>query len=156
MTAHANQSRLQSLQCWLLLAAIAVAGAARAEQKLEFDGFELHYVVIPTAFLSADVAERYQVVRGEGRALVNLSLLKDGKGVQATSLEGSVKNLLSQTQPLDFQEVTEGDAVYYLAQLRHSDRDTLTFNVEISAEGLATRTLSFRQKLYRDGTAPTE
>lgn len=132
---------------------LLLAAPASAEQKLEFDGYELHYVVIPTRFLTAEVANRYGVVRGKGRALVNLSLLKDGKGIVADSLSGQVKNLMSQQQTLDFEQVTEGDAVYYIAQLRHSDRDTLLFEIALRAPDTAERTLSFRQKLYTDGTA---
>ena len=135
-----------------LCAALLVPGLAGAEQKLEFDGYELHYVVIPTEFLTAEIAGRYGVVRGKGRALVNLSLLKDSKGVAADALSGRVTNLLSQEQVLQFDQVIEGDAIYYIAQLRHSDRDTLRFEVELSAPGSSPRTLSFRQKLYTDGT----
>lgn len=145
-----NPSQIGRLM--VLVAALLLSGLAAAEQKLEFDGYELHYVVIPTRFLTAEVASRYQVVRGKGRALVNLSLLKDGKGVAAEVLTGSVKNLMSQQQALQFEKITEGDAIYYIAQLKHSDRDTLTFEVQLTAPGVAPRTLSFRQKLYRDGT----
>ncbi|MFK7912400.1 MAG: DUF4426 domain-containing protein [Pseudomonadales bacterium] len=144
---------LHQTMCLLTLcSALLMASQASAEQKLEFDGYELHYVVIPTRFLTAEVANRYGVTRGKGRALVNLSLLKDGSGVVADSLSGRVKNLMSQQQTLDFEEVIEGDAIYYIAQLQHSDRDTLLFEVELSAPGTGPRTLSFRQKLYTDGT----
>ena len=124
-----------------------------AEQKLEFDGYELDYVVIPASFLSAEVAKRYGLVRGKGRALVNLSLLKDGVAVRAQVVSGTVKNLLSQQQTLEFDTVVEGDAIYYLAQLRHSDRDTLTFNLSITPPGQPARALTFQQKLYADGIA---
>jgi hypothetical protein len=136
----------------LLALSLLAALPARAEQMLAFDGFELHYAVIPTNFLTADVARRYGLVRGEGRAIVSLSLLRDGQGLLADTLTGEVKNLLSQVQPLDFQTVTEGDAVYYLAPLRHSDRDTLRFTVQLAPPGGEPRTLRFQQKLYTDGT----
>ncbi|MGI9325301.1 MAG: DUF4426 domain-containing protein [Pseudomonadales bacterium] len=143
---------MQPFRTLCFCAAMLMAAAATAEQKLSFDGYELHYIVIPTSFLSADVAKRYNLVRGEGRALVNLSLLKDGVGVSAEALSGSVKNLLSQRQTLTFEKVVEGEAIYYLAQLRHSDEDTLTFELQVTAPGQSPRDLSFQQKLYAAGT----
>ncbi len=124
---------------------------AQAEQKLSFDGYELHYSVIPTQFLDAGIAKQYNIVRGKGRALVNLSLLKDGTGIVAEAISGSVKNLLSQKQELVFAKITEGQAVYYLAELRHADEDTLNFELQVTAPGLTERTLKFQQKLYTDG-----
>ncbi len=102
--------------------------------------------------MTAPIARRYGLTRGAGRAVVSLSLLRGGKGLVAQSLTGEVKNLLSQVQKLEFQEVTEGDAVYYLAPLRHSDRDTLRFTVTLTPPGAQPQTLRFQQKLYTDGT----
>ncbi len=147
---------IQPLRTLCFCTAMLLLATANAEQKLSFDGYELHYSVIPTSFLSADIAKRYNLVRGEGRALVNLSLLKDGVGVSAEALSGSVKNLLSQRQTLSFEKVTEGEAIYYLAQLRHSDEDTLTFELQITAPGQPARSLSFQQKLYAAGTSVSE
>ena len=131
-----------------LLLGLTFAGLAAAEQKLDFDGYELHYVVIPTTFLSAETASEYGIVRAEDRALVNLSVLKDGQGMTVEKLSGTVKNLLSQQQQLRFTEVIEGDAVYYLAELKHSDRDTLTFAVELTPAGGKAAALTFQQKMY--------
>lgn len=151
-----KHNSIRSFRTLCFFAAMFWGVAANAEQKLSFDGYELHYIVIPTSFLSADIAKRYNLVRGKGRALVNLSLLKDGVGVSAEALSGSVKNLLSQRQALTFEKVTEGEAIYYLAQLRHSDEDTLTFELQITAPDQRARSLSFQQKLYAAGTSVGE
>lgn len=127
-----------------------VALPATAEQKLDFNGYELHYVVIPTTFLDAETAARYSITRARDRALVNLSLLRDGEGLTVDGLTGTVKNLLSQTQTLRFTEVIEGKAVYYLAELKHSDRDILTFDVVITPPGAEATELTFQQKMYAD------
>lgn len=127
---------------------LVLSGAAVAEQKLDFDGYELHYVVIPTTFLDAKTAKKYELIRARDRALVNLSLLKDGEGLVVPKLTGTVKNLLSQIQTLRFTEVIEGDAVYYLADLKHSDEDILTFTVVVTPPGAEPTELTFQQKMY--------
>ena len=149
-----HSHRLQSAaraSSWHLLGLLLLLLLSRpvlAEQKLDFDGYELHYVVIPTTFLSAETAAEYDIVRSEDRALVNLSLLRDGQGLTVDAMTGTVKNLLSQQQTLRFTEVTEGDAVYYLAELKHSDRDTLTFTVQVTPPGARPTELTFQQKMY--------
>ncbi|MEM6708559.1 MAG: DUF4426 domain-containing protein [Pseudomonadota bacterium] len=137
-----------SLQLLISSLWLALTGAAQAEQKLDFDGYELHYVVVPTTFLGAEVAKKYDVVRSDDRALVTLSLLRDGTGLVMEELTGEVKNLLSQQQTLRFTEVVEGDSVYYLAELKHSDRDILTFTVDVTPPDGRERQLSFQQKMY--------
>lgn len=132
-------------------AAIAVlafaAGVVSAEQKQVFDGYEVHYSVFNPSFLRAEVAERYEVVRGRDKALVNVSVL-DGDRSMAVRVTGTVKNLLGQLQTLDFREVREGEAVYYLAMLTYQDRDTLRFEITADLPGHGPAVVRFQQTLY--------
>ena len=132
-------------------AAIAVlalaAGVLAAEQKQAFGGYEVHYSVFNPSFLRAEVAERYDVVRGRDKAVVNVSIL-DGERSVAVAVTGTVKNLLGQLQPLDFREVKEGEAVYYLAMLTYQDRDTLRFEITADLPGHGAAVVRFQQSLY--------
>ena len=132
-------------------AAIAVlvlaAGVLSAEQKQAFGDYEVHYSVFNPSFLRAEVAERYAVVRGRDKAVVNVSIL-DGDRTVALPVTGTVKNLLGQLQPLDFREVKEGEAVYYLATLTYQDRDTLRFEVTADLPGYGPAVVRFQQTLY--------
>ena len=126
---------------------VLAAGVFFAEQKQSFDGYEVHYSVFNPSFLRADVAERYGVVRGRDKALINVSVT-DGERSVSVPMRGSVKNLLGQSQALDFREVQDGEAVYYLAMLTYQDRDTLRFEITTDLPGHGPAVVKFQQTLY--------
>ena len=128
---------------------LCIGTGAWAEQKERFGDVEVHYVVIPTTFLTPAVAERYNVVRARDRALVNLSIIDvaDGKA-RSASVTGTATNLLSQAQALNFVESREGDAIYYLAQLTHDNQDLLRFEIHIHPNQRREQVLKFQQKLH--------
>jgi len=123
---------------------------AEAEQKQQLGPYEAHFVVVNTTFFSEEIASRYNVVRGRDRALVNLSFLDESGTPVPVRLTGTVTNLLSQVQPLEFREVREGPAIYYLAEIRHTDRETLRFKVQVVAEDGQERELAFQQQMFWD------
>lgn len=142
--------RLPTIVCLIGIALLSPDQAA-AEQKQQLGPFEAHYVVVNTMFFNEEVAAQYGVVRGRDRALVNVSFL-DGSGTPvAVTLEGTVKNLLSQVAPLDFREVREGPAIYYLAEIRITDRETLRFRIQVQTPDGETRELAFQQQMFWDG-----
>ena len=158
-------------------AALLAPGIGVAEQMQRFGDFEAHYVVFPSTFVQSEIAHQYGLRRGPGLAIVNVSVLDaSGTGV-ACAIAGHSKNLLDQVSPLTFKEVREGDAVYYLAEVRHADQEVLRFSLTITplhetkagdpaADGLLLRdqrraareqaegsdaepfTLNFQQRLY--------
>ena len=129
---------------------VLVAGVAAAEQQARLGPYDVHYVVVRSTFFSAAIAEQYGIVRGRDRALMNISILEDDVPVAAT-VTGTVIDLLERRVSLDFREVREGSAVYYLAEIRHTDRETLRFRVSITGPDEVPRTLSFQQMMYWDG-----
>ncbi len=136
----------------LLCLAMLLSGAtARAEQLQRLGDWDVHYVVIRTSFLKPEIAARHGIVRGPDRALLNISVIgTDGKPVAAT-VSGRMRNLLEQDSPLDFQEVREGEAVYYLAPVKHTDREILRFYVDIRPPDGTVQHLEFQQQMYQDG-----
>jgi len=125
--------------------------SAQAEQFRRLGAWDVHYVVIRTSFLKPEIAARNNIVRGRDRALLNLSVLgRDGQPV-AAEVTGTVRNLLEQVQPLEFQTVREGTAIYYLAEVRHTDRETLRFAIDIVPPDGIPQQLRFQQQLYEDG-----
>jgi len=63
-------------------------------------------------------------------------------------LNGTVKNLPGQILRLNFEEVIEGDAVYYLAQTRFSDQELMRFKINFVGPDGVENKLDFDQKLY--------
>lgn len=134
---------LFSLCCALL------ALTAQAEQMQQFGPWQFHYIVLPTTFLQASTAERYDIARGDDRALINVSLIHTEHGPTPATVAGTYTNLLSQSRDLTFREVREGDAVYYLAEIKHTDRDILRFALQAVPSGESQALdLSFQQRMY--------
>lgn len=89
--------------------------------------------------IPAEVASVHNIVRGPNRMVVNVTILKDAHPVRA-EVEGTATNLLSQPIELVFAEVTERDAIYYLATVITGEKDQLTFDIAVSTDaGLLTR-----------------
>lgn len=130
--------------CLLLL----LSTSAAAEQFKEFDGVEVHYVVVNTLFLKPDIAAKYGVVRADDRAIVNLSVLGENGAAILGEVTGSTINLLSQTAPLQFSVIREGDSIYYIAPLRYTDQDVLRFRVTVEVPDRAPMNLEFQQQMY--------
>ena len=131
----------------LILSSLLVT-PAQAEQKIVFSDYEVHYILLPTTFLKADIADKYNLRRSKDRALVNVSVLDlQGSPVQA-EVRGSSENLLGQRQNLTFDEVIEGEAIYYLALLRYADEEfqRVTLNIVLPNGELAE--IKFQQKMY--------
>ena len=104
-------------------------------------------------FLQPDIAARYNVTRANDRAIVNLSVIDDNDTALSAEVTGSTINLLSQTAPLQFAEIKEGEAIYYIAPLRYTDKDVLRFRVTITVSDRAPMNLEFQQQMFL-GVAP--
>ncbi len=132
----------------------------QAEQKKVFDGpdgseYEVHYIGFTSTFLDPDVAKQYDIVRSRALGVVNISVIKvdkDGsrKAVGAV-LQTKMTNDIQQNQFLSFQQIVEGTAIYYLAQLQFREGEILTFDVSAYPEG-SVKPLQFRfvQNFYND------
>ena len=138
--------------CLVMLACLT-ASVSHAQQMRRFGDYEIHYIVIPTTTLQPDIAARYDISRGKDKALCNISIIDSkGRGMRSV-LEGSTQNLLGQRQDLSFREVADGEAVYYLATIRHADEEVHRINIDaqvMADQGAkaAKTTLQITQKLY--------
>lgn len=124
---------------------------ANAEQKVVKNDWDIHYIAFPSSFLEPDVAKTYELQRSRYMAIVNISVLdnKNDDKPQNVSIFGTARNLLGQTKPLAFKKVKEGIAVYYLAQVKYRDQETLNFDIKIQ-RGDRIENIKFKKKLYVD------
>ncbi|MFP3527538.1 DUF4426 domain-containing protein, partial [Pantoea sp. SIMBA_072] len=75
--------------------------------------------------LSPAIATHYDLTRSASKGVLNIAVLdKNTQKAQTPGVTGQVVNPLGQIQELDFQQVTEGDASYYLAQFEYSNAET--------------------------------
>lgn len=135
-----------------LLALLQITPPAAAQQSERFGPYELHYAVVNTTFLEPQVAATYGITRGKKRAILNLAVRKHGDESHSADLipagpmelQGKTWDLM-QNQPLTFQEVREGPAVYYIAEFKFINEEWRFFEIDFRPEG-ADRSYSFKFK----------
>ena len=134
-----------------VLAVGALAWAAvcgQAEQFKRFGPWRVHYIAFNASLLSPVVAERYGLVRGRDKGLVNITAVGTSGGGERASVEGHYRNLLGQSFALAFREIDDNGTVYYLAAFDFDDAETLRFEITIDLSGHGVETLRFQQPLY--------
>src|SRR3546814_6247059 len=78
--------------------------------------------------------------------VINVSVLKDGKPLKA-EVSGTVKDLTSSSVTLNFKEVAEPNATYYIAQYPVKQQETRTFEIKVKT-GDKTNTINYNQELF--------
>ena len=138
----------------LLTALSSLPGLALAQRSERFGPYELHYNVVNTTFIEPPVAATYGITRGEDRAIINVALRRhteEGSSTAPMLLTGTVRDLLMRSQPLEFQEIREGSAVYYIAEFKFINEEWRIFDLEFRPEDAGrSYDFSFKQQLYRD------
>ncbi|MBU2880970.1 DUF4426 domain-containing protein [Psychrosphaera sp. B3R10] len=122
-----------------------------AEQKVVKGDWDIHYIAFPSSFLNPTVAKTYELQRSRYMGVVNISVLDNQNNDAAKNVyvTGTARNLLGQTKSLSFSKVKEGDAIYYLAQLKFSNEEIYKFDIDIKL-GDRSEKLKFDQKFYVD------
>lgn len=109
-----------------MLASALASGA----QYVDHDGYRIHYTTFSSMFIPQDVAALHNIVRAENRVVLNISAIRDNEPV-SIKLSGNVINLLNQQYELEFQEVNENEAIYYLASHLAGEQDILRFSLTV-------------------------
>jgi len=131
------------------LLALLMTLPLKAEQMKELGPWLVHYSAINSSFLTPKVAKTYGLERSRYNAIINIAVQDKQKVAQAVGITGEAKNLTGTIRTLTFQEVKEGDAIYYLATLPYRNEDTFQFNLKIMGAGQQ-QTLTFQQTFYVD------
>jgi hypothetical protein len=109
-------------------------------------------MAIGTSFLTPEIAKAYGIERSRYNGLVNISVIDNSQKhlpAKLVLISGTAKNLTGQDKPLSFDEVKEGEAIYYLAQVNYRHNETIRFAITIT-DGAQQHTLNFTQKFYAD------
>ena len=137
----------------LLFSLVLLAGPALTE-TLQFDAYELHYTVVNSTFVEPVVAERYQIVRAKDRAFVNLAVrerLPEGGDRAVTAVVKGRSWDLFQNQFLEFREIREGDAIYYIADFKFTDSELRFFDLAVLPEGARrSKQFKFQHRVYAE------
>lgn len=138
----------------LLLLLLCVPRAAAAGQSERFGNFEVYYSALSTDMLTPEVARAYGLVRSSHQGLVNIAIKRidaggDGPAV-AGAVSGSAVNLSGQRVPVEFKQVKDGDAIYYLGTFPISGSDTVRFELTVAPQGDAAHRLNFSRDYVVD------
>jgi hypothetical protein len=127
------------LKSLFMFALLGVAASASAENSRVFGDYVVHYNAFRSDSLSPEIAKAYNLTRRNNRIIINITVLKKvmgttGKPVPAT-VTGNASNLTGQLKSLEFREIKEDTAIYYIAEMKVSDGEFLKFKLNITPEG---------------------
>lgn len=138
------------LALFLLTACLSVtavaADAIKGERKEVFGDTTVHYNTFNSTFLTPDIAKAAELNRSKNQGVINISVIKDGKP-QMAQVSGTVKDLTSQSVNLNFKQITEQGAIYYIAQYPVPQQETRTFDIKVQT-GDKINTINFNQELF--------
>ncbi len=137
----------------LLLPLSSLAQEEAREQQVytQFGDVRVLHTVFSSSFLQPEVAATYGFKRAGNQMLVNVAVVRGetASGGLPVKLSGEVSNLMQQKKTLQFTEIHEKGAVYYLAPLRLDADEVLHFHFQVELDGKH-YDVNFDRKLYRD------
>jgi hypothetical protein len=137
----------------LSIVSLALPATAVANDKIfkKVGDNKIFFSAFNSTFIDPDVAVANQIVRGKDKGLVNIAVIVDvGTGKPAV-ITGNVYNIFQMSQTLEFVEVREQDAVYYLAPFEFENEDLLTFKISVRADPKKPAyDFKFQKKMYHD------
>ena len=110
-----------------------------AESSQEFGDYVIHYNAFRSDTLSPEIAKQYDLTRRNNRVILNIAVLKKVLNTTGTptaaEVTGHIKNLTGQMKGITFRKITEGTAIYYLAESQFTEGEFLKFEIKVIPEG---------------------
>jgi len=141
------------LSLMLMASFMLFTSSANAEQKQQVGNYDIHYMALGSTFITPAIAKTYGIERSRFNGIVNIAVLdtsQEGNPAVAVDISGIANNLLDARKDLNFKEIREGDAIYYIAQVPYRDNQEINFNIAIKHAKKLNTTLKFKQKFYVD------
>ncbi len=133
--------------------ALALPGYGADKSEKSFRDYKVLYSAFNSSFISPEIANTYSIIRGKDRGLVNIAVLSahtnTTSGGKPALVSGYVKNIIGQQQKLEFFEVNEGSATYYLAPFHFENNDFMTFKIQVQPDpNKPADEISFQRTFY--------
>ena len=142
--------RYASMIASVLLALLALPGAALADRSLQHGIHEIHFNAMPSARLPAEVAETYNIPRSRLQGFVIVSVLEHGEPVRAT-IRGHARTDGDESRELRFRRVETGGRISHIGMVRIDDGETLNFELDVRPQMRdETYPVHFRETFYLD------
>jgi len=122
------------------------------------DDVTVHYSLVNSSVIEPKVATQYNLKRSKNRALLNISVVKnlaqeaarngEVKGLMA-NVFGQAVSLAGHLKELNFQEIKEQNAVYYIATFSISNGERLSFDLKVQPNKVGKLIpIKFKQQVY--------
>ena len=150
-----STARVSGLTCsaihYACLVICLTAGLLIAPARADVEScrnFEIHHTTFNSLLISPAVAAAHNITRSKRRIITNITIIQNGKSVTA-NVAGTNTNLFNQLFTMQFDEIIEPGAIYYLANQLIDERDTLAFKVNIIPTGQSqTCNIQFTRQYY--------
>ncbi len=126
------------------------AALPAAASDVDIGDHVVHFSAQSTDQLPPEVARAYGIVRSKNRAMLNVSILKEGT-TDAVTADVTVRtvNLAGQLKNVTMRKIQEGEAIYYIGETGIANQETLIFNISITPEGSTNASdVSFTRQFY--------
>jgi hypothetical protein len=129
---------MKSISLWFT-ALLFLSSATLGEDNQVRDGdLVVHFNTFSAATLAPEIARQYRIPRAQNYGIVNISVRR-GEVASSQPVKAKVtgfgRNLLSQVKDLDFREIEEKGAVYYIASFRFDNEEKIKFDIQVTPEG---------------------
>jgi Domain of unknown function (DUF4426) len=121
-----------------------------AASDVDIGDHVVHFSAQSTDHLPPEVARAYGIVRSKNRAMLNVSILKEGTTIAVTAdVAVRTVNLAGQLKNVTMRKIQEGEAIYYIGETGIANRETLIFNISITPSGVTEASdVSFKREFY--------
>ena len=140
-------------QFWIGLILLSLGCAAHAEVR-RFGAYEVHYSLFQSSFLQPSIASAYSFVRARDRAVLTIAVRRGSDspaGIAVSAAVSGKRGDLIYNNALEFREIREEQAVYYLADFAFISGEAIYLDLAIRPEGQpGALSLQFNQTLYAD------
>ncbi len=155
-----KQALLSLIFCFVFAIGFSANGFAQelvepnfsdGESAKTFGPDTIHYSVLNTRFLSPEVARSYGITRGDDNFLLNIAVRHQGKNSDRAiraKVTGTSSDLIYK-KTLNFREVVEQDAIYYLAEFTVKTEERISFRLQVKTNTRALPyDIEFNKMLY--------
>ena len=135
LTCHLSSIYRLLLASLVLSFALSLSLPSYAEQAIQSQKYDIHYNAFNTMMVTPEIAQAYGFTRARNRALLNVSVIDNvtKKSLPAV-VTGTRKNIIGQILPLEFLQINEQNAIYYIAQLRFTEEEMWRFELQIQPD----------------------
>ena len=122
------------------------------------DDVTVHYSLVNSSVIEPKISTLYNLKRSKNRALLNISVVKnlDQKNSRQGNVKGLTANifgqavtLVGQLKKLDFKEIKEENAVYYIATFPISNGERLSFDLQVQPNKVGKLIpIKFKQQVF--------